>query len=135
MKPERLTRFFMDRPTLFWSAVVGILIAGVLSYFYMPKLEDPAVCAKQAMVVAVYPGATAHDVELKVAQRLEETLRTLPDVEEIRTDCQSGMAMITVEFAMTVLNEDLEQHFDLLRRKMNDIAQQLPQGCYAPRGD
>jgi len=132
MKPQRLTEFFMKRPTLFWSMVVGILIAGVLSFMYMPKLEDPAICAKQAMVVAVYPGATAHDVELKVVQRLEENLRTLPDVHEITSDCQSGMAMITVEFAMTVLNEDLEQHFDLLRRKVNDVAQQLPQGCYTP---
>jgi len=132
MKPQRLTEFFMNRPTLFWSLVVGILIAGVLSFMSMPKLEDPEVCAKQAMVVAYYPGASAHDVELKVAQRLEETLRTLPDVHKITSDCQNGLAMITVEFAMTVLNEDLEQHFDLLRRKASDIAQQLPQGCYAP---
>jgi multidrug efflux pump subunit AcrB len=42
------------------------------------------------------------------------------------------MAQITVEFLMTVLNKDLEQHFDLLRRKVNDSASKLPQGCYAP---
>ena len=40
--------------------------------------------------------------------------------------------MFTVEFQMTVLNRDLEQHFDLLRRKVNDAAMRLPQGCYDP---
>ena len=33
---------------------------------------------------------------------------------------------------MTVLNKDLEQHFDLVRRKANDLSMKLPQGCYAP---
>ena len=128
----RLTKFFVDRPTLFWSLVAGILVAGVLSYFYMPKLEDPAVAVKQAMVVVPYPGASAHDVELEVAMLMEDELRALPDVKKITTECRDGMAMLTVEFKMTVLLEDLEQHFDLLRRKVNDVRQRLPQGCYAP---
>lgn len=132
MKVEKVTKFFMRRPTLFWSLVVGIVVAGVISFIKMPKLEDPAVSAKQAMVVVVYPGATAHEVELNVAQTMEDKLRTLPDVYEIRTDCQEGMAKITVEFEMTVLNKDLEEHFDLLRRKVNDIKSSLPQGCYDP---
>lgn len=132
MKAEQISRYFVERPTLFWSFVVGILVAGVFSFMQMPKLEDPAVCGKQAMVVAMYPGASAHQVELKVAQKLEDQLRTLPDVHEIRTECQSGVAMITVEFEMTVLNEKLEEHFDLLRRKVGDVKGQLPSGCYDP---
>lgn len=132
MKAEQISRYFVERPTLFWSFVVGILVAGVFSFMQMPKLEDPAVCGKQAMVVAMYPGASAHQVELKVAQELEDQLRTLPDVHEIRTECQSGVAMITIEFEMTVLNEKLEEHFDLLRRKVGDVKGQLPSGCYDP---
>lgn len=129
---NKITKFFMKRTTLFWSLMTGILIAGVLAFMSMPKLEDPAVPVKQAMVVVPYPGASAHEVELKVAQLMEDELRALPDVYKIKTDCQSGMALITVEFKMTVLTEDLEQHFDLLRRKVNDIASRLPAGCYDP---
>ncbi len=129
---KRLTDFFMRRLTLFWSLVIGILFLGVISFLRMPKLEDPAVAVKQAMIVVVYPGATAHEVELNVAQALEDELRSLPDVRKIKTECKDGMAQITVEFLMTVLNKDLEQHFDLLRRKVNDSASKLPQGCYAP---
>ena len=126
----RIARFFVERPTLFWSLLIALLVAGVFSFIQMPKLEDPAVCAKQAQVVLVYPGASAHQIELKAVQPLEDKLRELPDVNEIRTECQTGMAIITVEFAMTVLNEDLEQHFDLLRRKATEA--RLPSGCYAP---
>ena len=119
----RLTEFFMRRPVLFWSFVAAILIAGVLSFVEMPKLEDPAVSAKQAMVVVPWPGASAHEVELRVAQMMEDELRALPNVNKVKTECQNGSAVFTVEFRMTVLNRDLEQHFDLLRWAMR------PCGC------
>ena len=129
---NKLTEFFMKRPILFWSAVAAILIAGVLSFLSMPKLEDPAISAKQAMVVISYPGASAHEVELNAAIRMEDALRALPDVSKVKTECQNDVAMITVEFKMTVLNEKLQEHFDLLRRKVNDVAPYLPQDCRTP---
>lgn len=128
----RITQFFVQRPVLFWSFVGAILIAGVLAFVRMPKLEDPAVPVKQAMVVVPYPGASTHEVELKVAQLMEDALRALPNVKKVTTECRSGLAIFTVEFQMTVLNRDLEQHFDLLRRKVSDAAVRLPQECYTP---
>ena len=128
----RITEYFMKRPMQFWSFVTAIIIAGILSFIQMPKLEDPAVSAKQAMVIVPYPGASAHETELKVALMVEEELRALPNVNKIKTECRNGMAMFTVEFQMTVLTKDLEQHFDLLRRKVNDASSRLPQGCYDP---
>lgn len=128
----KMTEFFMRRPVLFWSLMAAILVAGVLAFVQMPKLEDPAVSAKQAMVVVAWPGASAHEMELKVAQIMEDELRALPNVKKVKTECQNGSVMFTVEFQMTVLEKELEQHFDLLRRKVNDAASHLPQGCYSP---
>lgn len=128
----KMTEFFMRRPVLFWSLMAAIVIAGVLAFVQMPKLEDPAVSGKQAMVVVAWPGASAHDVELDVAQLMEDELRALPNVKKVKTECRNGSAMFTVEFQMTVLEKELEQYFDLLRRKVNDVASRLPQGCYAP---
>lgn len=128
----KMTEFFIRRPVLFWSLIAAILIAGVLAFVQIPKLEDPAVSAKQAMVVVLWPGASAHEMELKVAQMMEDELRALPNVKKVKTECQNGSSIFTVEFQMTVLNRDLEQHFDLLRRKVNDASLRLPQGCYNP---
>lgn len=122
----------MQRPVLFWSLMAAILVAGVLSFVQMPKLEDPAVSSKQAMVVVPWPGASAHEIELEVAQLMEDELRALPDVNKVKTECRNGSAMFTVEFRMTVPEKELEQYFDLLRRKVNDAASRLPQGCYSP---
>ena len=132
MNARALTEFFVKRPIIFWSFVIGILFMGVFSYINMPKLEDPAVAVKQASVVLVYPGATAHEVELEAVQVMEDELRTLADVKELNTDCRPGMAVIGVKFQNKVKMSEMEQHFDQLRRKANDVQSKLPSGCYAP---
>lgn len=53
---NRITSYFVKHPVVFWSVVAGIIVAGVLSFIMMPKLEDPPISAKQAMVVVSYPG-------------------------------------------------------------------------------
>jgi multidrug efflux pump subunit AcrB len=132
MNARALTEFFVKRPIIFWSFVVGILLMGMFSYINMPKLEDPAVAVKQASVVLVYPGATAHEVELEAVQVMEDELRTLADVKELNADCRPGMAIIGVKFQDKVKMAEMEQHFDQLRRKANDVQSKLPSGCYAP---
>lgn len=127
-----VTRFFMQRRTLFWSAMFIIMIAGVLFFLKMPKLEDPAVTVKQASVVVVYPGADSEVIERDVVILLEDQLRTLPNVKKLKSDVRRGQALIGVEFQMDVPMDDMEQYFDQLRRKVSDIQGSLPQGCMEP---
>lgn len=56
----RIAKYFLERPTLFWSLMAAILVMGVLSFKSMPKLEDPAVPIKQASVVVIYQIGRAH---------------------------------------------------------------------------
>ena len=79
-----IAKFFIQRRTLFWSAMIIILIAGVIFFLKMPKLEDPAVTVKQASVVVIYPGADTEVVERDVVTMLEDQLRTLPIVKYLK---------------------------------------------------
>nr|MBD5377203.1 efflux RND transporter permease subunit [Bacteroides sp.] len=129
---NRLLQFFLTRRTLFWSAIIIILFAGVLYFLKMPKLEDPAIAVKQSTVVVIYPGADSEVIERDVVTLLEDQLRTLPNIKKLKSDVRRGQAVIGVEYQLDVPMEDMEQYFDLLRRKVNDIQGSLPQGCMPP---
>ncbi len=129
---KRIAEFFMNRRTLFWSAMIIILLAGIMYFLRMPKLEDPAVVVKQASVVIIYPGAEAEVIERDVVSQLEDRLRTLPNVWKIKSDVRNGQALIGVEFQFDVPNAEIEQYYDLVRRKVADAEMSLPQGCMAP---
>lgn len=129
---KKVIEFFINRRTLFWSMMVIILLAGIMYFLRMPKLEDPAVTVKQASVVVIYPGADSEVIERDVAIPLEDQLRTLPDVKKIKSDIRHGQVLISVEFQFEVPNEEIEQYFDQVRRKVMDTQASLPQGCMAP---
>jgi len=129
---EKLTQFFMSRRTLFWSLTAMLALAGAACFMMMPKLEDPAVKGKMATVVVPYPGGSAYEVEMNVAKRVEDQLYTLPDIYDIHTTCMENVAVFQVEFKKEVREADIEQYFDLLRRKVNDVTSNLPKGTYTP---
>lgn len=129
---EKLTKFFMQRRTLFWSIMIILAIQGIYTFIEMPKLEDPAIYSRHATVVVPYPGATAHEVELSVAIMVEEQLNTLPNVKKISTVCNDDIAMFIIKFNKEIEQSEMEQHFDLLRRKVNDFSSKLPQGTFKP---
>ncbi|MCH5247021.1 MAG: efflux RND transporter permease subunit [Muribaculaceae bacterium] len=129
---ERISKFFIRRQTLFWTLMLLIIAVGVLTYLRMPKLEDPAVSVKQASVVVLYPGADTKRVEKDIVTVMEEQLRALPDVKKISSTVKPGQALIQIEFNFETPIDEVEQHFDLVRRKVHDTELLLPPGVMSP---
>lgn len=127
-----ISNYFIKRPTLFWSLMAIIVIGGIYCYIKMPKLEDPAVGVKEAIVVTQFPGASAHEVELQVTSVLENELRTLPEVKKITSESSDGISKINVTLQDNVFQDIIQQRWDLLRRKVESAATRLPSGCAPP---
>jgi multidrug efflux pump subunit AcrB len=103
----------------------------MFAYYSMSKLEDPELKVKQATVVTLYPGASAHQVELEVTDILEKSIRSMKGIGDVHSRSMSDMSMITVNLTTVVQNNEVEQHWDLLRRKVNDVQARLPEGASA----
>lgn len=106
--------------------IAVLIVGGIFSYWSLPKLEDPEIPVSQALVVGVYPGASAHEVELELVDPLEKAIRQMPDVMTVESSCYQDMCLISVSLVKTVPPSELEQHWDILRRKVNGA--QLPSG-------
>lgn len=108
--------------------IVFFIIGGVFAYDGMSKLEDPEIKVKQATVVTLYPGASAHQVELEVSDILEKSIRSMNNVGDITSRSQNDVSAINVELATTVPDEKVEECWNLLRRKVTDVQESLPEG-------
>ena len=123
-----ISKWALNRGVLINAFVAVLIIGGLWAFTQMPKLEDPAVRVKQALVVATYPGASAHQVELELTDPIEKSIRQMPDIDHIESSSYADMAIITVELHPTVKDDELEQQWDLLRRKVENIKPSLPKG-------
>ena len=113
---------------LIYFLVAVLMVGGVFSVYNMSKLEDPEVKVKLAMVVATYPGASAHQVELEVTDVLEKRIRMMGDIDNVESYSYNDLAIMTVELRSTLSNSDVEQCWDRLRRKVSDAQSVLPSG-------
>ncbi len=114
------------------TVLIAVLFGGIYAYMNMGKLEDAEIPIKQAVVVTIYPGATAHEVELEVTDVLEKAIQKLENVKNIKSISQPGLSYITVEIAPQVKTPQLPQTWDHLRRKVNDAKSSLPTGAMEP---
>ena len=126
------SRWGLNNSKLVSFFVAILVLGGIISYYIMPKLEDPAIKVKQAMVVTTYPGASAHEVELEVTDRLEKAIREMSGIDNVQSQSMNDLSLITVELETTVKDEDVEQYWDILRRKVSNAALSLPSTASTP---
>ena len=123
-----ISKWALKRGVLINAFVAVLIIGGLWAFTQMPKLEDPAIRVKQALVVATYPGASAHQVELELTDPIEKSIRQMPTIDHIESSSYADMTIITVELHPTVKDDELEQQWDQLRRKVENIKPSLPKG-------
>ncbi|SFE95898.1 efflux RND transporter permease subunit [Thermophagus xiamenensis] len=127
-----MTEFAFKNKTLIYFFLMVLAIGGIFSFQSMSKLEDPEIKVKQALVVTIYPGASAHEVELEVTDVLEKAIKTMGDIKQIESRSEADYSEIKVELDPTVSPEQIEQKWDLLRRKVSRAAASLPEGAQPP---
>ncbi len=127
-----LSEFALKNKPLIQFLIAILLVGGLMSFWSMSKLEDPEIKVKQAMVVVPYPGASAHQVELEVTDLMEKAIRSMDNVENVYSKSMNDISQITVELERTLNEKEIQQSWDMLRRKVADIKSSLPAGAREP---
>lgn len=111
---------------LVYFIIAILVVGGLMSYDKMSKLEDPAIKVKEAIVMTTYPGASPHEVELQVTDPIEKAIRSMTSVHKVVSQSSADLSLITVTLETTLPEDEIEQSWDMLRRKVGDIRSKLP---------
>ncbi len=118
-----------NHPRVVWLILLLIVVAGLNSFYTMPRLEDPHMESRVIQVTTFYPGADAERVEAEITEKLERKMREVPEVKEVRSTSSPGISLITVELEDRVNNaKPIKAR---LRDKVSEVTD-LPAGATAP---
>lgn len=112
--------------------IITLFFLGIIGLDKMSKAEFPDFVIRQGVVVAVYPGATAEEIEVQVAKPLERYLFTFDEVKRQKTTTTSsnGMCVCMVELQDDV--EDKDEVWSKIKHGLNSFkSQSLPGGVLA----
>lgn len=116
--------------TLFFLIVIAI--AGVLAFNRLGRAEDPTFVVKVMTVTAVWPGATAEEMQNQVADRLEKRLQELENYDRTETSSRPGLVTMKVILKDNTPPKEVPEEFYQVRKKLGDEARLLPRGVIGP---
>ncbi|MEE2674460.1 MAG: efflux RND transporter permease subunit [Myxococcota bacterium] len=99
-----LPRFSVRQVVLVNLLFVVLIVAGLLSAARTPLDLFPDVSFNQAMVLTVWSGASAEDVEKLVTTRLEDEIRKVTGIKKSSSFSSQGLSEISIEW-----DEDLSE--------------------------
>ena len=99
----------IEHRTVIYVIMTLFFILGISSYFSMPREAFPEINDTKVFVSTVYPGNTAEDIERIVTDPLEEALKGVPNMVEIRSTSSEDFSVIEVEFDENITIDDAKQ--------------------------
>ncbi|SIT04568.1 efflux RND transporter permease subunit [Insolitispirillum peregrinum] len=116
--------------TLFF--ILLMVAAGAYAFVNLGRAEDPKFTIKNLTVTAVWPGATAREMQELVAEPLEKRLQELAWYDRVDTTTRPGLALMTLALKDSTPPKDVQEEFYQARKKLGDEARNLPPGVFGP---
>ena len=99
----------IEHRTVIYVIMSIFFILGISSYFSMPREAFPEINDTKVFVSTIYPGNTAEDIERIVTDPLEEALKGVSNLVEIRSTSSEDFSVIDIEFDENITIDDAKQ--------------------------
>jgi multidrug efflux pump subunit AcrB len=131
-QPFNLSRWAIGHPSIARFLFGLIILTGVFGLMNMGQKEDPDFTFRVMVVQALWPGASIQDMEDQVVNKIERKLQEVPHLDFVRSYTRAGSAIITLQVKGDTNSTQVADAFYQVRKKVGDIAGDLPQGLLGP---
>ncbi len=119
----RIAEFSVRNRQFTLVAFLALLAMGLFSVLTIPRAEDPTFPIPIYPITVVYPGANPTDLEQLVVDPIEDRIRALEGLRDVKTSIEDGLAVILPEFDVSV---DADRKYDEVVRELNALRPSLP---------
>jgi len=127
---HQLTRFAIANARFTWLLITVVMLAGVGVYLTQPRQEDPEITIRSAQVITRLPGLSPEKIEQLITRPIEDSIKTISEVEDITSVSMTGISIVSPEVADRYT--EVQPIWTDLRNKMSDLEPRLPQGTIGP---
>ncbi|MDF2192923.1 CusA/CzcA family heavy metal efflux RND transporter [Paraflavitalea sp. CAU 1676] len=126
---NRIIRFSIKNKLVIGLLVLLLGIWGVYSLAHLPIDAVPDITNNQVQVITVSPANGAEDIERFVTFPVEQTMATIPGIEEIRSFSRFGLSVVTIVFEEKV---DVYWARQQVNERLTRVSNDLPAGMGSP---
>ncbi len=116
-----ISRLFIERPVATTLLMLGILLAGLLGYQFLPISALPQVEYPTIQVQTFYPGAGPEVMATAVTAPLETQLGQMPGLDQMTSRSSGGASVITLRFGLSMSLDVAEQEVQAAINQSNSL--------------
>jgi multidrug efflux pump len=127
-----LSAWTLRHQSLVFFLMVMVALFGLLSYSRLSQSEDPPFTFKVMVIQTFWPGADAKQVQEQVTDRISRKLQETSSIDFLRSYSRPGESLIFFNIKDSAPASSVPETWYQVRKKVGDIAAQLPQGVQGP---
>lgn len=124
---KTLATFFVENSKLTIVLSFFLIIYGALGIMKMNAESFPSVSFATAIITTAYDGASADDIETKITKPIEDEIRGVSGLKDVRSTSQAGLSTIVVRIDMDNVDDvdevmsDVQKAVDRVSSLPNDL--------------
>src|ERR1044072_6025391 len=95
---DKIIHYSIKNKLVIGLFTIGLVVWGVYSITQLPIDAVPDITNNQVQIITSAPSQSALDIERLVTFPVEQTMATIPDIEEIRSFSRFGLSVVTIVF-------------------------------------
>ncbi|MCB1177282.1 MAG: efflux RND transporter permease subunit, partial [Leptospiraceae bacterium] len=124
---KSLVKFFLERPILVNIIVLIVFGYSLISISRMKKEAFPELALGRFVITTIYPGASAGDVELNVTLPIEEALKEVEGIQELKSYSRESISIVDITADENFESVELQRMYMDIDSALSSI-KNLPSG-------
>lgn len=126
---DKIIHYSIKNKLVIGLFTIALILWGSYSLLQLPIDAVPDITNNQVQIITVAPSQSALDIERLVTFPVEQTMATIPDIEEIRSFSRFGLSVVTIVFHDNV---DVYWARQQVNERLTLAARQIPPGAGVP---
>lgn len=126
---NKIIAFSIKQKMIIGFSILLLIIAGIYSALKLPIDAVPDITNNQIQIITSSPTLSATEVERFITYPVEISMKSLPDIVELRSISKFGISVVTVVFEDNV---DIYFARNLIFQKLQEAQENIPEGLGKP---
>jgi cobalt-zinc-cadmium resistance protein CzcA len=126
---DKIIHFSIKNKIVIGIFTLALIVLGGYSLTQLPIDAVPDITNNQVQIITNSPSLAAQEIERLVTFPVEQTMATIPGIEEVRSFSRFGLSVVTIVFKDNI---DVYWARQQVNERLSDVKNQLPQGIGTP---
>ena len=126
---NRIINFSIKNKLVIGIFTFALIIWGIMSLNSLPIDAVPDITNNQVQVITISPSLAAQEIEQLISYPVEQTMSTIPEIQEVRSISRFGLSVVTLVF-----HDDADIYWarQQVAERLPEAQNSIPQGVGNP---